>query len=47
MPLLFLRVARGATWRLGFPEWIPPVVMTPACCSGMLVAALAVLVMGI
>ena len=47
MPLLFLRVARGCDVAVGIePEWIQPVVMT-ACCSGMLVAALAVLVIGI
>jgi hypothetical protein len=46
MALFILRVAQGHEAEAIEPEWIQPIVMT-ACCAGLLVAALAVLVLGI
>ena len=46
MSLLLLRAARRCDAVVGIqPEWIQPIVMT-SCCSGMLVAALTLLVTG-
>jgi hypothetical protein len=44
MPTLLVRVARQCDAALGIEaEWVQPIVMT-ACCSGMLVGAVALLV---
>jgi hypothetical protein len=47
IPALLTRVARRCDAALGIEaEWVQPIVMT-ACCSGMLVAALALLIVGV
>lgn len=47
MPALLMRVAQRCDAALGIEaEWVQPIVMT-ACCSGMLVAALALLIVGV